>query len=283
MPNIRPVMTKPPTTFTMETNTAIAARTCGPVLGRKPPPVSASPPTTVRPLMALVTDISGECSAAVTPATTWEPTRQARLSVVASAVTLPPRRPAVRRPAIPAAYARERRNEARKATLFGSTGASSGSAGAAGSGGGGGGLYSGSGRRSPSLIIQQPRTASSSSSKKKRPLGPMDIRNLARLLLKSSEAWQVADWTMSVPRIVMPFSVTTRSPATVPSQLPPLTAARSTTTLPRFIFSTMYFLMSLGAGFPGMSAVVITMSHSWHCWSKSAISASKNSLDISLA
>ena len=40
--------------------------------------------------------------------------------------------------------------------------------------------------------------------------------------------------------------------------------------------------MSLGAGRPGMSAVVITMSHSAHCCANSSISAAMNSGDISL-
>lgn len=39
------------------------------VLGRSPPPIRTIPPTAVRPEMAFVTDISGECSEGVTPHT----------------------------------------------------------------------------------------------------------------------------------------------------------------------------------------------------------------------
>jgi len=51
-------------------------------------------------------------------------------------------------------------------------------------------------------------------------------------------------------------------PGTVSSQLPPASAARSTTTLPSRMASTMARVMSLGAGLPGISAVVTMMSTS---------------------
>jgi hypothetical protein len=54
----------------------------------------------------------------------------------------------------------------------------------------------------------------------------------------------------------------TSCPGTVTSQLPPASAARSTTTLPSRIDSTMARVMSLGAGLPGISAVVTMMSTS---------------------
>jgi len=54
-------------------------------------------------------------------------------------------------------------------------------------------------------------------------------------------------------------------------------------TEPLRIWSTMYFLMSVGARLPGMSAVVMIMSTSLHCFSKRAYSASRNSLLISVA
>ena len=47
--------------------------------------------------------------------------------------------------------------------------------------------------------------------------------------------------------------------------------------------STMSFSHSLGAGLPGISAVVMTMSTSLACSRKRAISASMNSLLIVLA
>mmetsp|Transcript_59861 Transcript_59861/g.182914 ORF Transcript_59861/g.182914 Transcript_59861/m.182914 type:complete len:235 (+) Transcript_59861:1761-2465(+) len=234
--------------------------------------------------MALVTDMRGECRAALTPATTCEPTKHAKLRVVANVPTPPPKRLTPTRPATPAAYNKLVLRDWRNATFFGSTfsgsGASTTSATFAGAGGG---FASGSGRRSPSWNSQHPRTASSVSSKKKRPFGPIDNKNFDTLLAYSSEAWAGADCTMSVPKMVTPFSVTNFSPVTVPSQLPPFAAARSTSTLPRFIPAMNSFLMSLGAGRPGMSAVVMTMSHSSHCFLNSAISASRNSFDISLA
>ncbi len=76
---------------------------------------------------------------------------------------------------------------------------------------------------------------------------------------------------------------TTASPGRVHSQLPPASAARSTTTEPGFIDSTMSVSQSLGAGLPGISAVVMTMFTSFAWARNSAISASMNSFDISLA
>ena len=53
---------------------------------------------------------------------------------------------------------------------------------------------------------------------------------------------------------------TVTSPGTVSSQLPPLSPARSTITLPERIPSTAAAVTSFGAGRPGTSAVVMTMS-----------------------
>ena len=39
----------------------------------------------------------------------------------------------------------------------------------------------------------------------------------------------------------------------------------STMTLPGFMLATISAVISRGAGLPGMSAVVTTMSTSWHC------------------
>ena len=60
--------------------------------------------------------------------------------------------------------------------------------------------------------------------------------------------------------IVTPLSVDTLWSVTVPSTLPPLAAAMSTITEPGFIAATVSAVMSVGAGRPGMSAVVMTMS-----------------------
>ena len=54
-------------------------------------------------------------------------------------------------------------------------------------------------------------------------------------------------------------------------------------TEPGFISSTMSVSHSFGAGLPGISAVVMTMSTSFACARNSAYSASMNSLLISFA
>jgi hypothetical protein len=66
--------------------------------------------------------------------------------------------------------------------------------------------------------------------------------------------------------------LTTVSPGSVSSQLPPVSPARSTITLPAFIFSTLSAVTRRGAGRPGTSAVVMTtskvaiLSASSCCW-----------------
>ncbi|CAB4952813.1 unannotated protein [freshwater metagenome] len=56
--------------------------------------------------------------------------------------------------------------------------------------------------------------------------------------------------------------MTTASPLTVPSTLPPFWAAMSTITEPGFMLATISAVISNGAGRPGMSAVVMMMSTS---------------------
>ena len=75
-----------------------------------------------------------------------------------------------------------------------------------------------------------------------------------------------------MPTILTPPSVTTVSPDLARAQLPPCSTARSTITDPGFIEPTCSAETSLGAGRPGMSAVVTTMSclrmwseTSWAC------------------
>ena len=74
--------------------------------------------------------------------------------------------------------------------------------------------------------------------------------------------------------------LTTASPGTVSSQLPPCSPAMSTMTLPGFMLCTISAVMSLGAGLPGIRAVVMMMSASlaclayisrWACWKPSLI------------
>ena len=64
---------------------------------------------------------------------------------------------------------------------------------------------------------------------------------------------------MRGPITLTPFS-TTVSPATVSSQLPPVSAARSTITEPATMLRTASAVISSGAGRPGIAAVVTMMS-----------------------
>lgn len=75
--------------------------------------------------------------------------------------------------------------------------------------------------------------------------------------------------------MVTSLSVTTVRPATVPATLPPWEAAMSTMTLPGFIAATSSAVSRRGAGRPGISAVVMTMSTSFACpWYSSAAARS---------
>lgn len=62
---MRPVIRNPPTMFTADMATAAAAKVAAVPVGVKPPRISSRAPIAVMPEMALVTDIKGECSAAV--------------------------------------------------------------------------------------------------------------------------------------------------------------------------------------------------------------------------
>ena len=59
-------------------------------------------------------------------------------------------------------------------------------------------------------------------------------------------------------RMLLPITVTPLctaiSPGTVASQLPPASAAKSTTTDPCFIAASISVVINFGAGFPGMRA-----------------------------
>lgn len=67
----RCVMVNPPPMLIADVSTAAVARVCATESGNTPPPISSMPPTAVRPEIAFVTLISGECSAGVTPQTVW--------------------------------------------------------------------------------------------------------------------------------------------------------------------------------------------------------------------
>src|SRR5690606_35945675 len=81
-------------------------------------------------------------------------------------------------------------------------------------------------------------------------------RFLLYILVASSG---IVDGSAELPMMVTP-SIFTVSLSTVPSQLPPLTEARSTTTAPGFICLSMALVMSKGALLPGIKAVVMTTS-----------------------
>ena len=60
---------KPPTMLTEDMTTAARPSAWGVVAGKSPPPQMIMPPAAVIPLIALVTDMSGECRAGATPQT----------------------------------------------------------------------------------------------------------------------------------------------------------------------------------------------------------------------
>jgi hypothetical protein len=66
---MRCVTMKPPVMLTAEASTAAAAIVSAAVVGIRPLLSSTKPPTAEMPLMALVTDMSGECSAGLTDQT----------------------------------------------------------------------------------------------------------------------------------------------------------------------------------------------------------------------
>lgn len=69
MSNILWVTTNPPPMLMLEMKAASAARVVTVSLGMYPPPMRSIPPTAVIPEMALVTDMSGEWRAGLTPHT----------------------------------------------------------------------------------------------------------------------------------------------------------------------------------------------------------------------
>mmetsp|Transcript_29170 Transcript_29170/g.74840 ORF Transcript_29170/g.74840 Transcript_29170/m.74840 type:complete len:239 (-) Transcript_29170:484-1200(-) len=69
MPSMRSVITKPPKMLTHERPTERAASQPGALCGTRLRSISSSPPAAVMPLMALVTDMRGECSEWLTPHT----------------------------------------------------------------------------------------------------------------------------------------------------------------------------------------------------------------------
>lgn len=73
------------------------------------------------------------------------------------------------------------------------------------------------------------------------------------------------------PMIFTPLGVVIIFSGWVRSQLPPVSAARSTITEPGLRMATCSLVISLGAGLPGMRAVVMMMSTYSHCLANSFI------------
>jgi len=98
------------------------------------------PPTAVMPEMALVTDMSGECSAGRTPLTAWKPASPASEKVVSMALSLGSDESPARRSS-------EERSAKATASLayFLQAGGGTTTAAAALGGGGGGASYGGAG------------------------------------------------------------------------------------------------------------------------------------------
>mmetsp|Transcript_120785 Transcript_120785/g.189460 ORF Transcript_120785/g.189460 Transcript_120785/m.189460 type:complete len:307 (+) Transcript_120785:778-1698(+) len=170
IPIIRDVIVKPPPMLRAEAPTAIGARAAPQPV---PWPRSSRPPITVRPEMALVSDMRGEWSAGATPCTAPLPARQASAKVV-RVVTLPPRS-AVNATIAAHHFTTDFSEVTRFSCVTRATRSSSVS-----SGSGSGmlgfsmvGMYR-SNSPSDSCKSQAPRTASSALSKKKLSLSPMD-------------------------------------------------------------------------------------------------------------
>src|SRR5690606_8149487 len=103
-------------------------------------------------------------------------------------------------------------------------------------------------------------TISSSSLGTTRPSSVMLSKKAVMLRVSSWEACTgTREGWLAWPTRVTP-STSTFWFRTVPSTLPPLSAARSTMTEPLFIRWIISWSISLGAGFPGTAAVVITRS-----------------------
>ena len=234
---MRSVTTKPPTTFKVARKTARNPRTTSAVPWASPMMVSA--PTSTMPWMALDPDISGVCRMLGTFETTSIPTKAARTKMVRYS-TIPVVEPPigvdssskwittvllVSRPAVPPS----------SSTAAGATAA-------------------------PSRSTHMPATISSSQSGASVPSGPIRPSTLATLRAKRKLAWVgMPEGGLAMPTTCTPLWSTT-SPATVSSQLPPWSAAMSTTTAPSAMPSTIDVVNSTGALRPGTAAVVMTTS-----------------------
>src|SRR5436309_4053929 len=127
-------------------------------------------------------------------------------------------------------------------------------------------------RTSPAYVTHVSRMISSSKSTTSLP-----SRVTCNRKLEMFRAYIWLAWYGSVlgrltgPRIRTPFRFTS-VPATASSQFPPVSTARSTMTDPGFMPPTASAVISTGARFPGIAAVVITISASLTCWARKASS-----------
>src|SRR5580700_762290 len=112
----------------------------------------------------------------------------------------------------------------------------------------------------PSRRTHMPVTISSSQSGASDPSGPISAKTFATFRANRKLAWVgMPDGGLVIPTMCTSLW-STISPAFVSSQLPPWSAAMSTTTAPGAMPSTIDVVRSTGALRPGTAAVVITTS-----------------------
>src|SRR5918994_3487736 len=113
---------------------------------------------------------------------------------------------------------------------------------------------------SPTRMMQAPASTSSSKSRLNSPSLTISSSSDWTLRERSDDAWSgIEAGRFTGPTILTP-SRTTVWPASVNSQLPPVSAARSTITEPGLIFCTAPSVTSSGALRPGTAAVEMTAS-----------------------
>src|SRR5579884_1137726 len=225
IPSIRSVTRKPTTMLIVPNAIAITSRTCS----RMPCAscIRSSPPSSTMPWMALVPDISGVCSVLGTFEMTSKPTNAARTRMAISVIVL-------------------------TRFLLGYELAAGVAPAAA---------LAASCTISPSRVMHAPAITSSSKSSDNAPsseiISPSSDSMLREYSCEACSA--IVLGTLSGPRIFTSWR-TTVFPASVSSQFPPVSAARSMITEPGFISSTAFSVTSTGARRPGTAAVVITTS-----------------------
>src|SRR5712691_7776518 len=138
-------------------------------------------------------------------------------------------------------------------------------------------------RTSPACVTQVSRVIWSSKSSRSFPSCTTCPRNADRFF---AYIWLASRGNvlarLSGPRIETPLR-TLSEPGWVSSQLPPVSAARSTMTAPGFIPCTAAAVISTGAFLPGIAAVEMTMSASFTAAARNASSLRCVSSDNSLA